>query len=467
MSKLLSIATVLQPRTKVVPTALGLGLAVLLSGCTAFPSRPLPAGGELSAAELTAIASTPHEHPRLAADVVDLKRPLGEWDVARLALAGNPELAAQRAQVGLAKAQAFSDGLMPDPQLGLSIDHPADPTLVNALLASIGMDVSWLVTRKATKEAAQHHAQAVRWDVAWAEWLVINQVRTLCRRISFLDQQIALAKRATDSARRIYEVSDGNRRRGDAKLDETTLYQVAFIDAQDRLLGLERTAAAARYQLNALMGIAPDVVLALAPANTVVTPAPDDLTALTGTAILRRLDIAALQEGYLSQEAKGRRAARAAFPLPQLDINRARDTSAVYTKGLSLAVGLPLWNRGRGEIRIAAATRDQLAAEYIARVAQARNDIAALVGDMRAVRAQRMALAAQIPELASAAAVMSDAAQRGDITLVSYETVRASLLDKELAESALQQAESEAEVALETALGDRLDAGGTQEAIHE
>jgi outer membrane protein, heavy metal efflux system len=433
-------------------------LAAIVSGCATFVSRPLPSASEMVPADLPTIATSPNDHPRLAARVVDTARPLDEWDVARLALAGNPDLAAQRLQVGIATAQAFSDGLLPDPQLGLSIDHPADPGLVNALTASLGMDLSWLLTHRATRDSGAHHAQAVRWDVAWSEWLVINQVRTLCRRIGYLDRQVALAQGATASARRIYDASDANRRRGDAKLDETTLYQVAFIDAQDRLLGLERTAAAARFQLNALVGVAPDTVLVLAPAPLVAVPDSGTVATLTGTAVLRRLDLAALQEGYLSQEAQGRRAAVAALPLPQLDINRARDTSAVYTKGLSLAVGLPLWNRGRGEVRIAAAMRDQMRAEYIARVAQARNDIAALLGDMRAVQAQRLALVKEIPALETAAGVMSEAAQRGDITLVSYETVRASLLDKELAVCALEQAESEAHVALETALGDRLGA---------
>ena len=48
------------------------------------------------------------------------------------------------------------------------------------------------------------------------------------------------------------------------------------------------------------------------------------------------------------------------------------------------------------------------------------------------------------------------AAREGNVTLVTYETVRASLLDKQLALSVLEQAQAEGEIALETAVGDWL-----------
>jgi outer membrane protein TolC len=177
---------------------------------------------------------------------------------------------------------------------------------------------------------------------------------------------------------------------------------------------------------------------------------------LPGRYLRERFDLLALREGYAAQESELRRATRASLPLPSLEINRARDTSAVWTRGLALAFSLPLWNRGRGDIRVAQATREQLAAEYAARVLQARSDIARAATDLAALDRQRAALDEELPALAHAAEVMEKAARAGDVALVSYETVRASLLDKRLALLALEQAQSEGEVALESAAGDRL-----------
>ena len=110
-----------------------------------------------------------------------------------------------------------------------------------------------------------------------------------------------------------------------------------------------------------------------------------------------------MREGYLSQESQVRRAVATSIPLPQLNWNRARDTGSIWSRGPGIGFSLPLWNRGRGDIRIATATRNQLAAEYSARVYQTRGDIAAARTDLAAIEAQRRALAAEIPSLIAAA----------------------------------------------------------------
>ena len=42
-----------------------------------------------------------------------------------LAVANNPDLRVARDDAGVARAQAFAAGLLPDPQISLSADHPA------------------------------------------------------------------------------------------------------------------------------------------------------------------------------------------------------------------------------------------------------------------------------------------------------------------------------------------------------
>ena len=431
--------------------------AALAAGCANYQPRPLPEPDSLVAPAIEEAARLPPvAHPRLPPAPINLAAPLSELDLARLALVASPDLAAARLQVGVAEAQVFAAGLLPDPQITLAVDHPGDATLVNGLTGALGLDLAALIGRGAALDKGRHELERVHNDVAWNEWLLINQVRTLVRRIGWLQAQVAVAQDAVTATRTLYDRNRHALAQGDARLDDVALYQVGYLDAADRLLALQRTETTTRVELNALVGLAPEARLSLAP--------PPPLQALTQLVaahpptldLRQRYDLLALREGYAAQEADLRRATRASLPLPQLEVNHARDTSAVWTRGLSLAFSLPLWNRGRGDIRVSSATRAQLAAEYGARVLQARADIARAGADLQAIDRERAAIAAELPSLAHAADVLSTAAREGNVALVTYETVRASLLDKRLALLALEQAQSEGEVVMESAAGDQL-----------
>ena len=121
-----------------------------------------------------------------------------------------------------------------------------------------------------------------------------------------------------------------------------------------------------------MLGLAPTAELRLAPPPPVLDADGLDADRLTQAALRHRLDLQALREGYLSQESQVRRAVATSIPLPQLNWNRARDTGSIWSRGPGIGFSLPLWNRGRGDIQIATATRSQLAAEYSARVYQTR-----------------------------------------------------------------------------------------------
>ncbi|MEO6065308.1 MAG: TolC family protein, partial [Lysobacterales bacterium] len=201
------------------------------------------------------------------------------------------------------------------------------------------------------------------------------------------------------------------------------------------------------------VGIPPDALLALSDDRPPGSLELLDAEALVLEAARSRLDVRALAAGYAAQERGVRLATRNALPLPQLSINRTRDTSAIWTSGAGIGMSLPLWNRNRGEISIALATRAQLSAEYAARVLRIRADVVAQLEDLRAIEVQRAALARHVSELEKSAGVMAEAMREGSLPLLTYATVRIALLDKQLTLAALQQANAEGEVALETALG--------------
>ncbi len=427
--------------------------AILLGGCVAYAPRPLPPASEILGAELPSTAATVNSpaHELIPSHPVDLDSPLSDLDAARLALIASPDLAAIRARSGVAQAQLFASGLLPDPQISLAADWPKGAGLFTALSTGVSFDIASLFTHRTRVVEAERNLEKTRLDIAWTEWLVFNQVRTLARRSQSLKKQVEVVNQAASLAQALHERAGKSLKAGDARLDEATVYQIGFLDAENRSLDLHRQQVATDMQLNALIGVPADARLNLADLPNPVPASIPDTPTLVADAMAHRLDLKALRAGYLAQERGVRLAVLGQIPLPQLNLSRVRDTSNVHTQGLGLSMNIPLWNRNRGAIEIASATREQLSSEYRARVFQARSDIVSAAADLQAIDRQRQVLAEQVPQLEHSAEVILQATQEGSLPLLTYETVRASLLDKRLALLSLEQARLEVEVALETA----------------
>jgi outer membrane protein TolC len=175
----------------------------------------------------------------------------------------------------------------------------------------------------------------------------------------------------------------------------------------------------------------------------------------------RRLDLQALRAGYEAAEAGLHKAVLEQFPNLSLTLAGANDTAGNKTLGPGIGFSLPLWNRNRGNIAISDATREQLRAEYEARVLQTRAEIAAAVSIVNALRQQRAALAGQLPALQRYAAATRRAADRGDISMATAETAEQAVRDRQLAFLQLDQQIDEQTIALE------LLSGGPAEAWHK
>ena len=165
------------------------------------------------------------------------------------------------------------------------------------------------------------------------------------------------------------------------------------------------------------------------------------------------MDLKALEAGYASQEASLRKAVLDQFPSLQLTLNRAQDTAGNQTFGPAVNFTPPLWNRNQGGVAIARATREQLRAEYDARLFATRADIAELAGSLALERRQRAEIAAQSTPLATLAEATEAAAARGDVAPAVADAARQSAADKALALIALDQAIAEQTTALELAVG--------------
>ncbi|MBS0571517.1 MAG: TolC family protein [Proteobacteria bacterium] len=428
-------------------------LVLTLGSCALYHARPLDE--KVAPANESALAQAAQQSatPRLAPLPIPPQGPWDDLQLADIAIITNPDLKALRAQAQVAAAQVFAAGLLPDPQLGIGADHPDGSGVVNAYTLNAGFDIAALLTRHARVDAARANAEQVRRDIAWQEWLAANQVRLLVRRYHYLERQREVAARAADAAEKLLALTQAAVDQHNARLDDLALRRVAVLDARAREGSLARDALAARLQLNQSVGVAPDTQLPLAAVAAPHDPSTLDAAALEKQALAQRLDLAGLRAGYAVQEAAVRGAILQQYPLPSITLARARDTTPVYTKGASLSFSLPLWNHNRGGIALAEATREQLHAEYEARVFDAQSAIAAQVESLKQIAAQRQALDAQLDALRAEMQPLEQAAERRDVALVTFEAARASLLDKQIASLALAQAQSEGEIALSIDVG--------------
>lgn len=432
------------------------GLAMLmLAGCASYHAAPLGDPAAVLAPPDLAIVSADAakiDRPYLQPQPIDLSQPLTPEALAVLAVVENPDLKAERAKVGVADAQAFAARLLPDPQFQANFDKLlAGPDPDNGFGGQLALDLNQLRTAKVTREGSDASKRQVRLDLAWAEWQTAGQARLLGVRIVALTKQLAIAKASAAAAESLFERASRAGARGDLSGSDVDTRRQAALDAASNARTAENDLVAARGELNHLLGLPPETVLQLAPP---ADPAPPPAaSALLDQAIARRLDLQALRAGYAAAEADVHKAILDQFPDLSITIAGARDTSGNKTLGPAIGFSLPLWNRNRGGIATATATRAQLKAEYEARLFQTRADIAAAVGGIATVRRQRAALLAQMPAIRRVAQDSDAAATRGDIASATAETADQGLRDRELALSQIDQQIAEQTIALELLSG--------------
>ncbi|HVL41360.1 MAG TPA: hypothetical protein VM348_04325, partial [Brevundimonas sp.] len=172
---------------------------------------------------------------------IDLSGPLSARQLGVIAVIANPDLRAQRARLGVAEAQVFEAGLLPDPQFSFSLDRPASaPGLVDAIAGGLGFDTSSLYTRPLRQRTARASRDQVRLDVAWLEWQAAGQARLLAARIGGLETVRGLAFEAARAADDALDRTLRAVARGDLSANDLEARRIAAADAGDRARSAER-----------------------------------------------------------------------------------------------------------------------------------------------------------------------------------------------------------------------------------
>lgn len=426
-----------------------------LAGCATY--TPLPLGdsrGARSAVRLSVDAGA-MTLPTLDTHRFDPADGLDATEVAMLAVAHCPELKVKRDELGIARAQAFAAGLLPDPQLGLGRDFPARSgnSLVSAFNLGLSEDIGALLTRSSRMAAARRQGDKVNLELLWAEWQTIARARLLFNDVLSLRTQHAQLDAEYAALAPVGRYVRRALRAGDLTYDSASAGLNAVTDVESRLTQNTVALHQSTGDLRVLLGLAPQAPLDLVGAPYRVKPTDVQVRQALANLPLHRPDLLALQAGYQSQEQQLRTAILAQFPALSIGFTRARDTGAVYTSGFTVGLTLPLFDRNRGNIAIQRATRQQLKDDYAARLLATRSDIARLQADLQVLGRQRHTLAAHARQLDAARTAAQHAWQAGLLDWPTYLAIRSSALGADLDLASMRQEQDKQAIALQTLLG--------------
>ncbi|MCB1845551.1 MAG: TolC family protein, partial [Halioglobus sp.] len=314
------------------------------------------------------------------------------------------------------------------------------------------LDSAALTRRPAAKRSVQAELAAIRLDIAWSEWLIGEQAKIQAIRIPYLERSRQLTARMKDLAddelaRALVAVT-----RGDLPAASLDIRRLSATDASARDRDSENALAQARLDLNRTLGLDPGQAIDIA-ASATTTMSALDRDEIYRLSVERRADLLGLRALYEGSAATRMLAGLGRYPLPVVAVNWGRDTGAIRTIGPGVSLTLPVWNRARGDLAIADASRAQLRAEYAARLETIRADIASAHTALGIVSKQAKALADEIRPLATQAEAMNRAVTRGDLSQSAGVAALMALLDKQLVGNGLTMAAAELAIALEIAAG--------------
>lgn len=423
--------------------------AMVLGGCASYGPKPLPTQPDLA---VVALGAAPQAQAAAGDRAADPGLGLDMNDIATAAVLRNPDLKLARDAAGVAQAQAFAAGLLPDPQLSLTRDFPGNggPANVSAFNLGLSYDITALLVRPALSAAAQAQERQARLDLLWQEWQVISRARTLFVTLVAQQQLASVLEDERALLATQYERSLAAQRQGNMT-QTAAMQQLAALQGIGRRVNeTQRQIEKSRHDLNALLGLAPDVRLELKGDGLARPLTPTEVQAALDRLPQCRPDLLALQAGYQGQEERLRGAILAQFPSLSIGITRARDTSNLYSSGFGITINLPVFNRNRGAIAVQTATRQQLYDAYQNRLNAAVGDTQRLLADRALLQQQLVQARRGVTGLEQAVQLAQPAFDAGNLDLLSYGALRTALLNKRAEALGLSQSVSEADVALQT-----------------
>ena len=435
--------------------SLALMLVLLLGGCATY--EPLPLDLHARAADNPADIKVDPSVMRLFAHSqhrFDPGHGLDMTDVAILAVANNPQLKLARDQRGIAHAQAFAAGLLPDPVLDLAHGVPtAGPSETSTFDLGLSYAVEALLVHPVVERAVNASEHEVDLNLLWEEWQVVGAARQLFVRDVYRAKMLAvLREEAAVLAKQHAQLAHANGK-GDISLTAVAADLAGLQAVETRVHDAERQLLKTRQALDALLGLSPKAGLHLIGPTTMPTLSDVEVSRALAALPRRRPDLLALQAGYRSADARYRQAILEQFPAIQVGFSKARDADGIYTRGFQVTLTLPLFNRNRGSIAITNSTRRKLHDEYSVRLAHAQAQVEQILQDQKLLVQQRAQLQQASASTTTAVHRIREVTMPGDVSEAALALLRTNAFDRRLDLLTLDETALEQQAALQTLLG--------------
>ncbi len=376
---------------------------------------------------------------------------LDEDSAVALAVRNDPDLRAARLRAGVAGAQLFKAGLLPDPRLSAGLGRSSDHTGYSVALSA---DVRPFFVRGAARNEAAAAAEETRLEILWREWLTAEKARELFIQARADEELERTLGETRDLLLGQYQLDLADYQKSVSALAAVSADLAVLADAERALRGARLNADRTRHGLNYLLGLPPG-------ANPVLTgeSAEKDLSAGEYRAALaampeRRFDLLALRAGCDSGEKALRLASLERFPPLTVSLEKARSSEeGVDSVGVGLELGLPIFDGNRGGVAVTRATKDQLRQAYSARLARADSQAdearqAALLSED-----QLRGLESRLAEMTQAADAAGQRFRSGALGTDVYVGLMKSLLSARAEAVRLRASLAVARVALNALLG--------------
>jgi len=361
-------------------------LAPLLASCATYRAEPIsPAdnGIALDSRTLNDARLTSFIHGALRTGATsDETVPWGLGTLTLAAIYYHPDIDVARAKLAASRAGVITAGQRPNPTLNFSgvfgtaaIVGGIPPA---AIPATIGPVVNFLVEtfgkRQARTEQAQNLAEAARWDIATAGWQVRARVRTGLLNLWAAQKGLSLTRQRLQLQQQLVGLLESRFANGEASALDVTRERINRAQAELSIRTFERTAAEARAQVAAAVGIplrAMDGVKVSVEAfdHPGAVAAGISTGALRQKALTGRTDVLASLSDYAANQSALQ--LQVANQYPNLTLGPGYNYDIGVNKFiLNPAIDFPIFNQNQGQIAQAIANRQQAAATFTALQAQ-------------------------------------------------------------------------------------------------
>lgn len=428
---------------------------LLLGGCATYRPLPLDLGASAAnnPADIRVAASVLRQFPQ-ARHRFNPGHGLDMTDVAILAVANNPKLKLARDERGIAHAQAFAAGLLPDPVLNLAHGVPtAGPSDISSFDLGLSYDVEAVLIHPWVERAASESAHEVDLDVLWMAWQVVGKARQLFIRNVYQAKKLAVLQQESEDLARQYAQLRHLGKDGGVPLTAVATDLAELQAVEVHLHAEERRHLKARHALDALLGLSPTVTLHLRSPATIPGLSAATIDRALAALPHRRPDLLALEAGYRSADARYRQAILEQFPAIRVGFSKGRDTDGIYSRNFRISLSLPIFNRNRGNIAIARATRKDLHDEFATRLAQARTRVEQIVEDRTLLARQRRQLQRAAASTQATLTRLEAVAKPGDVSAARLARLQTNVFDRRVDLLTVTENLLEQRVALRTLAG--------------